>query len=76
MADKEHDSNSVEKEINSLLKDINQKNKLSVIGFIRHYALNEHNIDIPAYIINYFIVYVYLNLEYWDKHGPTFVIKD
>eukprot|EP01084_Bolivina_argentea_P043433 80032_1 len=45
------------------LHDIQRRDKLSVIGYFREVAMNEYNIHIPKEIINYCIIFLFLEDE-------------
>ena len=66
-----HSSNSIVKDVNKLKKIIQLKHILLSNGFMRKYALNEHNMDIPPSIIDYIMLYAFLFFEFWCKSGDA-----
>ena len=60
-------SDDIDGEINTLLKDIDEKEQILVIGYIRQNAFNAYNIFIPQYIINFCIVYLFAVFEKFDE---------
>ena len=71
-----YNSNSIEIQINELLKDINDKDKLLTFGFFTIYCMNKYNIIIPPEIINYCIIYAFLLINCWLKCGNDITMNE
>ena len=61
----------IEKEINFVLKDIQQRDQQFVIGYFRQTALDKFQLNVPLSIINYCIAYLYAIIEKFD-HSTNF----
>ena len=69
MSSSELTSKDIEANVQSLMRNIKNIHKLSVIGFMRNNALEINNLNIPSSIISYIIVYIYALFEVFDTEN-------